>query len=227
MASEDPAEAIVYLSAWWCTVGLCIFADDLCLGVAWVDCLALPVAEGPTPVPYGCVCKLATLPNIVMFIYFHGENDSPADLFFFPHLQRNPAGFQLETSCHKRRFCATASAPTPWRFPKKSTGFAQKTWYIYHYLPYAPPIHGTFYGENMWKQWSNIGWNEVVPTLKSHGLQTKSQSLWPPKVQASSDPLLGICWDGDAEVRSDRGARMCFGSWWMGSRGQHLTTNKK
>ena len=60
------------------------------------------------------VWKLATLPNTAIFLgkMIH----SPADFFFLPHhLQRNPAGVQMETRWHEGRFCAAASAPmAPW-----------------------------------------------------------------------------------------------------------------
>lgn len=157
MASEDPAEATVYLGAWWCTVGLCIFADDLCLGVAWVDCLALPVAEGPTwPTPIGPCCRWSkTRPwtvNCCIAAERASDNISPIlgcvcrqhsqtwnifmgnmirqQIFVFPYLQRNPAGFQLETSCHKRRFCATASAPMarPMAVSNKINWLCPETW---------------------------------------------------------------------------------------------------
>lgn len=93
------------------------------------------------------VCLQATLPNME---HFHGEHDSPAD-FCFPlsaeKPSRIPVGDQLS---QKKVLCHSLSSygPPHGCFQQNQLALPRNVVDLPVYLHYAPPIHGTFYGEN-------------------------------------------------------------------------------
>ena len=127
---------------------------------------------------------------------------SPADVFFPPppfaeKPSRSPNGNPL---ARRKVLCCSLSSHGP------MAGFVQKPGI---FTPSSPPIRCTVYGEND-DHTSDI--MRLSPPKKGPWF-SESQSLFWPKVQTSSDTLLGICWDGGGEVRPHRGARTCFGGW--------------
>lgn len=68
---------------------------------------------------------------------------------FFPTCRETQQDSSWRPAVTKEGFVPQPQLPPHGCFQKNQLALPRKTWYIYHYLPYAPPIHGTFYGENM------------------------------------------------------------------------------